>query len=577
MRSRHVARVGLIILLSGICGCTTEAPIKPAPIVVSQTITAKHGIVVSVCPIASRIGCEVLQQGGNAADAAIATAFALAVTWPEAGNIGGGGFMMVYRPATETDAPIAQFIDYRETAPAAVTKDSFSNKPSSYLLAGTPGTVRGLRLAYEHCGSAKLPWKSLVMPAAKLAREGFTVNAALAASLNSGLKNTKEFPEFRRVYGKGDGSAWQAGDRITLPQLGRTLQEIAERGPEVFYQGRVAHLIAEEMRLGHGLMKLDDLRNYEARLRQPLTGTFKDLTIYAPPPPSSGGVALLEMLNILENFELKSAERWSAPMVHLIVESMRRAYADRARYLGDPDFSEPPIQKLLEKSYGTELAGTIDPQKASSSESVAPWTKVAETGGQTTHFSVIDEDGMAVSNTYTLEQSFGGKIVVRGAGFLLNNELGDFNPKPGVTTSKGLIGTPPNEAAPRKRPLSSMTPIIATRDGKAVLVIGSPGGRTIINTVTQVFLNRVGFGMTLRQAVDAPRLHHQWFPDAIRAEQSLAQQFPQLLNDLQTMGHKIDPNLVGRQGDAHSIEIDTATGKRTGVADKRIGGAAAGY
>lgn len=567
-----------------IAGCSTKCPPCP-PITVGQTVNAKHGVVVSVSPIASRIGCDVLRQGGNAVDASVATAFALAVVWPEAGNIGGGGFMMVQGPEGKTQAstrsvlgnPLPTFIDYRETAPAAVKADTFSNKPSSYLLAGTPGTVRGLHRAYQELGSGKIGWGQLLAPAIKLAQDGFTVDAALAASLNSGLRNSENFPEFRRVYGKPDGTAWRAGDELKLPDLAETLKAIALEGPDGFYGGHVAALIVEEMQRGGGFITREDLAAYKAQRRTPITGYFRGYKILAPPPPSSGGVALLQILGMLDTFQLKPADRWSARSMHLIVESMRRAFAERAHWLGDPDFGDVPVEKLLEPQHIRELARSIDPAKASTSESVAPWVELKEVGGQTTHFSVIDADGMAVSNTYTLEQSFGGKIVVRGAGFLLNNELGDFNPIPDVTTRTGKIGTPPNQAAPRKRPLSSMTPTIVTRNGEVVLVAGSPGGRTIINTVTQVVMNRLMFDMPLRAAVDAPRIHEQWFPDAIRAEKSLAQQHPELIRELKAMGHHVDPNFVSRQGDAHSIEVNPKTGEKTGVADKRIGGAAAGY
>jgi gamma-glutamyltranspeptidase/glutathione hydrolase len=558
----------------------TTAP----PTQVGPTISVDRGVVVSVCPIASRAGCEVLRRGGNAVDAAIATAFTLAVTWPEAGNIGGGGFMLIHRPVhlhsadhKESAAPPDTFIDYRETAPAAVKADTFANKPSSYLLAGTPGTVKGMRLAYDREGSRQIGWKDLVLPAAQLAADGFAVDAALARSLNSGLKNAEQFAEFRRVYGKPDGSAWAAGDRLVLPELAKTLRAIAEQGADGFYRGDVAKLIADEMARGGGMITLNDLDQYAPQVRTPLRGTFKGHTIVTAPPPSSGGIALLQMLNMLETFDLKPAERWSPRTVHLLVEAARRAYADRARYAGDPGFTEVPVAKLIDPTSAKQMAGTIDPARASRSEDVATWAQVSETGGQTTHFSVVDGDGMAVANTYTLEQSFGGKIVVPGAGFLLNNELGDFNPRPGITTRTGLIGTKPNQAAAGKRPLSSMTPTIVTRDEKPVLVTGSPGGRTIINTVTQVVLNRLAFDMNLRDAVDAPRLHHQWFPDVLHVETSFQKQHADTLTGLAAMRHQVDQKSTSRQGDAHSIEVEPKTGKKTGVADRRIGGAAAGY
>jgi gamma-glutamyltranspeptidase/glutathione hydrolase len=554
-------------------GAPATAP--AADVRVGPTVEVPNGVVVSVCPIASRVGCETLRHGGNAVDAAVATAFALAVTWPEAGNIGGGGFMMV-RPAGDNTTP--QFVDYRETAPAAVKADTFAGQSSSALLAGTPGTVRGLHLAFERFGSGKVAWKDLVAPAAELAEGGFTVDKALATSLNSGLRGTKAFPEMRRVYGKPDGSAWAAGDKLALPDLGKTLRLVAERGTAGFYDGPVAAMVAAEMKAGGGLMSADDLKAYQAVVRPTLTGTFNEFTIHAPPPPSSGGVAMLQILGMLGQYDIKREDRWSPRTIHLLVEATRRAYAERARFLGDPGFGDVPVAKLIDPAHLRDLGNTIDPAKASRSQDVAPEIDLGpETGGQTTHFSVVDAAGMAVANTYTLEQSFGGKIVVKGAGFLLNNELGDFNPRPGVTDRTGRIGTLPNQATGGKRPLSSMTPTIVTKGGKLVLVTGSPGGRTIINTVTQVVLNRLGFGMSLRDAVDAPRLHHQWFPDGIRFETAWVEKHQAVVDALKEMGHNVAAGTVGRQGDAHSIAVDPETGVRTGVADRRIGGGAAGY
>ena len=553
---------------------TATAPSADA-VQTGLTVEAAHGVVVSVAPIASRVGCDVLRNGGNAVDAAVATAFALAVVWPEAGNIGGGGFMMV-RPGGDGTAPV--FVDYRETAPAAVKADTFAAAPSDYLMAGTPGTVRGLRMACERYGSGKMTWAVLVWPAVELAEQGFVVDKALATSLNSGLRNTAAFPEFRRVYGKPDGSAWKEGDRLALPDLAQTLKLIAEKGPAGFYEGPTADKIVAEMKAGGGLIAADDLKAYQAVVRQPITGSFKGYTIHAPPPPSSGGVAMLQILGMLDRFDLKPADRWNPRTVHLLVEATRRAFAERAQFLGDPGFAEVPLAELLDPAHVREMGKSIDPAKATKSEDVAGPIPIApDGGGQTTHFSVVDAAGMAVANTYTLEESFGGKIVVKGAGFLLNNELGDFNRRPGVTDRTGRIGTLPNQATGGKRPLSSMTPTIVTKDGKLVLVTGSPGGRTIINTVTQVVLNRLAFDMSLRDAVDAPRLHHQWLPDAIRMESSLAAKHPEVVDALKAMGHQTALATVARQGDAHSIEVDPVTGKRTGVADRRIGGGAAGY
>ena len=536
-------------------GCTTVQTLPLA----SPTFTASHGIVVSVSPGASVVGRDVLARGGNAIDAAVATAFALAVTFPEAGNLGGGGFMLIHFP--DNRAPVV--IDYREAAPAAGTPEMFFKKEdrTAHRLIGVPGTVRGLGLAHEKRG--KLPWRDLVLPAVRLAREGFAVNADLANSLNRVLAANPDKHELQRIFGN---HTWKPGDVLRQPDLADTLQLIADRGPDGFYTGPVADRIVAEMERGGGLITKSDLANYRPQIRTPIHGQYRGYDIYAPPPPSSGGVALVEMLNILSGFDLAQHGRYSPPTLHLMTEAMRRAYADRAKFLGDNANPQP----LLNADYAAKLAASIDPNKATPSESLAGEIPLRDEPQNTTHFSVIDADGVAVSNTYTLEDSFGGKIVVPGAGFLLNNELGDFNPQPGVTTRTGQIGTSPNLPAPGKRPLSSMTPTIVTRDGKVVLATGSPGGRTIINTVLCVLVNYIDYRMPPRQCVDSPRHHHQWFPDRIQAEPGVPRE------GLENLGHKFDPT-ARRQGDAHSIFYDPPSGQWIGVADTRRAGAAAGY
>jgi gamma-glutamyltranspeptidase/glutathione hydrolase len=532
-----------------------------------EPVVATSGMVVCVSPPAADVGVAVLQKGGNAVDAAVAVAFAEAVTWPEAGNVGGGGFMMVAPPAGEPTC-----FDYRETAPAAATKDMFADGktgPYDHKVAGVPGTVRGLALAHRRFG--KLPWKDVVMPAVKLAEDGFTVNAPFAERLNSTLNSSRTSnAEFKRVYGKSGGN-WQAGETMVLKDLGRTLRLIAENGPDAFYTGELAELLEKEMKAGGGLITKGDLAKYEAKERKPIHVTYRGYDVYGPPPPSSGGIGLAEMLNTLENFDLKKAGRWSPQTNHLIVETMKRSFCDRARYLGDPDFVAIP-DHLTTKDYAKKLAAGIERTQATPSDQLAPEIKLGAEGESTTHFSVIDKDGLAVSNTYTLENAFGNRVVVRGAGFLLNNQMTDFNPKPGVTTRSGLIGTPPNQVAPGKRMLSSMTPTLVMKGGKPVLVTGSPGGRTIINTVLCVVLNVIEFEMPVCQAVDAPRLHHQWFPDVVRFEGM--KEYPELVEKLQVMGHAVAAH---RQGDAHTIWIDPKTGRYHGAADKRLDGKAAGY
>jgi gamma-glutamyltranspeptidase/glutathione hydrolase len=518
------------------------------------------------------VGRDVLRQGGNAVDAAVATAFAMAVTYPAAGNIGGGGFMLIH-PGRGTHGPKAPtVIDYRETAPQAAHRTVFTKSDTGYShrAVGVPGTVRGLYLAHSRYG--RLPWRTVLAPAIRLAAQGFTLDASLAISLNHVVSTSPQSPEFQRVYGKNGGKGdWQPGERLVQPDLARTLRRIANDGPDAFYAGPIADLIVAEMERGKGLITKADLAAYEAKERPPIHGTFRGYDIYGPPPPSSGGICLMLMLNTLENFDLKQMGRWSPETLHLLLETMRRAYLDRARHLGDGDFVTIPPH-LTTKEYGKKLADSIDRAKATRSADLAADIALADEGTETTHFSVIDADGMAVSNTYTLEHGYGSRVVVRGAGFILNNEMLDFNWFPGETRRDGTIGTEPNTVAPGKRMLSSQTPTIAAKDGKVVLVTGSPGGRTIINTTLQVVLNFLEFGMDPRAAVDAPRLHHQWFPDKGRFE-GMAEHAAAVAR-LRRMGHDLAP---ARQGDAHTIWVDPRTGVYHGVEDRRISGKAAGF
>jgi gamma-glutamyltranspeptidase/glutathione hydrolase len=551
------SRIGLSILVLFLVAVPLRAAGPP--------VEAKNGMVVSVCPHASKVGVGVMKNGGNAVDATVATAFALAVTYPQAGNIGGGGFMLVH-PA-KGDPTV---FDYRETAPAAATTDMFVKQTSAYThnAVGVPGTVRGLALAHKKFG--KLPWMDLVAPAVALAADGFEIDRSLASVLNGVVASSADFPELKRVFGK-DSGRWQAGDRLVQPDLAKTLKRIAEGGADAFYAGPVADQIAAEMKAGGGLITKEDLAKYAAKERKPVHGTYRGYDVYGPPPPSSGGICLVQMLNVLENFDLKKEGRYSPKTVHLMAEAMRRAFCERARYLGDPDFTLIPAH-LTAKYHAKLLAGTIDPAKATPSEKLATNIPLAKEGDNTTHFSVIDKDGMAVANTYTLEHSFGSKVVVRGAGFLLNNEMADFNWKPGVTDRRGGIGTPPNDVAPGKRMLSSMTPTVVAKGGKPVLVTGSPGSRTIINTVLCVVVNVVDFDMDVRAAVDAPRMHHQWFPDQLWLEKADGQD--ELVAKLKEMGHTVG---FLKQGDAHSIGVDWKTGVYRAGVDKRIHGGAAGY
>ena len=571
-------RAGCSALISALafgvaCSSSQAPPVTASAITATKTATAPHGMVVSASSIASEAGRDVLARGGNAVDAAIATGFALAVTYPAAGNIGGGGFMVIRFPDGR-----ATTIDFRERAPAAANPEMFTDSAGNYSptvhhrslrAVGVPGTVAGF--AFAHGKYGKAPWSQLVDPAVKLAGEGFAAPAGLASSLSNAVTRLKQYPATVEAY-SNHGQPYALGDRIRLPDLARTLARIRDQGRDGFYTGETARLIAAEMQRGGGLITEQDLAQYQAKERAPIRGTYRGYEIISMPPPSSGGVALVEMLNILEGYDLTSKGHNSPQYVHLVAEAMRRAFLDRARYLGDPDFTSAPLDRLTSKEYAAELRKTILPDRASPS---AP-TQIAQAheSPQTTHFSVVDANGMAVSVTYTLEQGYGVGAVVPGAGFLLNNEMGDFNGKPGLTDSTGLIGTEANLARPGKRMLSSMTPSIVAKDGKLFAVVGSPGGRTIINTVLQVILNQTDFNMPLADAVAAPRFHHQWLPDVIEVERNGLS--PETVSALQAMGYRV--HFGGEQGTAHSIRIDPRTGARIGVADPRDTDAgAAGY
>jgi gamma-glutamyltranspeptidase/glutathione hydrolase len=505
--TRRVAGLGLLFWALG----------QPVLHAGAQPARARRGMVASQNALASDVGVKALADGGTAVDAAVATAFALAVTHPSAGNLGGGGFLL-YRSASGD----AEAFDFREKAPAAASATMFLRNGKydaalhhdSYLAVGVPGTVAGLHLAWKDNG--RLPWHRLVEPAIALARDGFVVTDAFARELKDVLPEMKKYPASMAQFSR-NGVPYEAGDILRQADLARTLERIAEKGPPGFYGGETAERIEAEMKRGGGLITRADLKAYEARKRVPVRGTYRGYEILSMPPPSSGGVALIEMLNLLEGWDLRATGFLSAATVHRVTESMRRAYADRARYLGDPDFGDGiPVERLLSKDYAGRLRRTIrDDRASSSSPSSFEWgTESVET----THLSVVDAERNAVSLTYTLEDGYGSKIVVPGAGFLLNNEMGDFNAGPGLTTQDGLIGTDPNLVAPQKRMLSSMTPTILSKEGKLFMVIGTPGGRRIINTVLQVILDVVDFGMNIQEAVDAPRFHHQWLPDEINYE-----------------------------------------------------------
>ena len=544
-----------------------------APVVAQQPegpVVSKAGMVISTSAIASDAGASVLAKGGNAVDAAVATAFALAVTHPSAGNIGGGGFM-VYRPSKGT----AMTIDYREKAPLLSTPTMYLDSTgkinrqltaTGYLAPGVPGTVRGMAMAHKKWG--KLAWRADVMPAVLLAEKGFPLSAGLARSLNRELTGQMaKYPASVAAYGKPGGGEWKEGDTLVLRDLGRTLRAIATQGPEAFYSGWIADSIAASMSANGGLISKKDLAQYQAKARTPLRGKYHGYELITMPPPTSGGVVMLEMLNILENFDLPKLGSLSPQALHYEIEAMRRGYLDRARFLGDPDFVKMPIDRLTSKAYAKTLAASIDPNHASSSAELGKdiMTQIASTTEEeeTTQFSIVDKYGNAVSNTYTLEGGFGSHVVVSGAGFILNNEMGDFNKKPGETNARGDIGTPPNVIAPGKRMLSSMSPTIVTKNGALFMVTGSPGGRTIINTVMEIVLNAVDFGMDARQAVATPRFHHQWMPDSITFERDALPD--STTQRLQAMGHAL--KFGNTQGDGHTIIVKN--GVPSGANDRR--------
>ncbi len=532
-------------------------------LVFSQTY-AKNGMVVSDNSLASEVGINILKKGGNAIDASIATAFALSVTYPAAGNIGGGGFI-VYMDA----AGNATTIDFREKAPLAANENMFQDKNGALSAdadhkglksVGVPGTVAGLYLAHQKYG--KLPWTALLQPAIDLAKEGFPFPWGIYHDVEW-LNNNDRSSDFMKAYFlNSDGKSLQPGEIWKQPALGATLELIRDRGKDGFYKGAVAQEIARYMKENGGIITETDLEKYEAVERIPVTGTYKDYTIYGMPPPSSGGITLIAMMNLMELADLKTIEFNSTAYVHLVTEVMRRGFADRAAYLGDPDFNQDmPLTKLLSKDHAKLRYDQIDPFKASVSDSTL--LGQAYEGSHTTHLSVMDKEGNAVSLTYTLEESYGVGMGSSKLGFIFNNEMGDFNPVAGVTTSTGQIGTKPNLIAPEKRMLSSMTPTIVSKDGKPYLVIGSPGGRTIINTVFQTVLNVLGYDMPIDKAIEAMKIHHQWLPDTIYYEKDLLS--PDTRDALKSMGHKVQE--VNRLGLLMGITYDAVNQVFVGASD----------
>jgi gamma-glutamyltranspeptidase/glutathione hydrolase len=529
---------------------------------------AKNGMVVSSQYLGSEAGNQILQKGGNAIDAAVATAFALAVTLPSAGNLGGGGFL-VYHGA---DGKKTTF-NFREKAPKAATPTMYLDENGKIkdnsnhiglLAVGVPGTVAGLWDAHQKMG--KLPWADLVQPAIDLAEKGFPSTWAMQSFLKRMQKRKDSiYAGTKKAFLKNGTDLYEPGELFKQPDLAASLKRIQKNGRDGFYKGKTAKLIADYMEKHGGIITEDDLASYQPTEQAPVSGTYRGYEVYGMPPPSSGGVAIIEMLNILEGFNLKEIGHNSALYLHILTEAMRTAFADRAEFIGDPLFNpDMPIERLTSKAYADKIRPTIDWYRATESDS-SKFNQVRFESEETTHFSVVDKEGNAVSLTYTLEYSYGSHITVEGAGFILNNEMGDFNPIPGKTMRNGLIGTKPNLVAPEKRMLSSMSPMIIAKNGKPVLIIGSPGGRTIINTVLQVILNVIDHKMNVGQAIEAPRIHHQWLPDITSFEKLGFS--PDTRRMYEMMGHKIRNR--GMQGQAMGIYIDHKKGLIFGAADSR--------
>jgi gamma-glutamyltranspeptidase/glutathione hydrolase len=545
-----------------------------------SAVSGKNGMVVSVDEYASRIGIDILKKGGNAVDAAVAVGFALAVTFPPAGNIGGGGFMIIRFP--DGRAPVA--LDFRERAPGKAAADMYLDEKGGYvkdrslfgyLAVGVPGTVKGFELAIERYGS--LEWKDVVAPAIELAENGFKLTDRMAKGINYARKN---FPhrteEFVKIFTKKDDTDFIGGDLFTNTELALSLKLIALNGSDAFYRGRIAEKIVEDMEQNDGLITKEDLERYSAIERTPISGFYRGFEIISMPPPSSGGTILVEMLNILEGFDLGQMERFAPKTLHLIAETMKFAYLDRAKYMGDSDFGDIPVDRLISKSHAADIRKKMHPERSIPSSDLGRAILTQEEAKETTHYSVIDKDGVAVATTYTLNGGFGAGVVVPGTGILLNNEMADFNMVPGYTDSEGLIGTKPNLIEPHKRMLSSMTPTVILKEDKVYLITGSPGGRTIINTVLNVVINVLDFKMDIQKAVDTARMDHEWMPDVLNIERKgIPEDVIQALHD---MGHTFGKNSrIWRQGDAHSIFVDPQTGIYYGAADSRSQGSAIGY
>jgi gamma-glutamyltranspeptidase/glutathione hydrolase len=574
-------RLPRLAALALLCLASSLAYADPAPIVsplaTARPVIARHGMVVTQEAEGSRVGLDILKRGGNAVDAAVAVGFALAVTMPRAGNIGGGGFMLIHR--ADLNKTIA--IDYREAAPAATTKDVFLDADGqadpfksrySGLAIGVPGTVAGLELAWRKYGSGKFSFADLIAPAIKLARQGLTVDDDVADSLPLAAKALAGHSSSARIYLRADGSVKEAGDHIALDDLSATLEAIAAAGAAGFYSGPVAQRIVDAVQASGGRMTMADLAGYRAVERQPVSGDYRGYTVVSMPPPSSGGAHIIEILNILEGFPLGAQGLNSAVSLHEMAEAEKLAYADRAAWLGDPDFVKIPLAGLISKAYAEHLRDLISPDQARPATDIRPGEPQRYESDQTTHFSIVDSDGDAVANTYTLNLPYGSGLVADGTGVLLNDELDDFAAKPGAANVYELLGGDANAPGPMKRPLSSMSPTLVFKDGKLLIATGSPGGSRIITVVLQVIVNVIDYGLNVAEAENAPRAHDQLFPDEIDVERGIS---PDTIALLEEMGHTVV--LSPAMGSASTI-ARAPDGELSGASDLRQRGTlAVGY
>lgn len=535
-------------------------------------VWAQNGMVAAQEAVAARIGVDILQAGGNAVDAGVAVAFALAVTLPRAGNLGGGGFMIIHDAGSDA----TEAIDYRETAPAAADRDMFldargnaDSDLSRYtgLAVGVPGTVAGMQMALEDHGTMTLA--EVIEPAIRLARDGIEVTPDLAASLAALEGRLKTWPSSVRIFFKADGSLYRAGDILVQKDLAATLQKIADDGPDGFYTGEVAERIVAAVQDAGGRITMEDMAGYEAVQREPVRGTYRGHEILSMPPPSSGGAHIIQILNILEGYPIGFLGHNSADTIHLMAEAMKRAYADRSEYLGDSDFVDVPLSAITSKAYADAIRQGISLHAATPSASIEPGDLTPWESDQTTHFSIVDKDGNAVANTYTINFSYGSGMVADGTGVLMNNEMDDFSAQPGVPNAYGLVGGDANAVEGGKRPLSSMAPTIVMKDGEVFMVTGSPGGSRIITTTLQVIMNVIDHGMNIAEATLTPRIHHQWLPDEIRIEGGIS---PDTIALLELRGHRISRQEV--MGSAQSIVRDGKSGRMFGASDPRRAGAA---